>query len=49
MGSDHVTRNLVTGAPADDIIEGLAGRHFGEAVGRAINDQGVDSLTERMR
>ena len=49
MGNDHVTRNLVTGAPVDGVIDGLVGRHFGEAVGDAINDQGVDSLTERMR
>ena len=49
MGKDHVTLNLVTSSPADGVIDGLAGRHFGEAAGHAINDQGVDSLTERMR
>ena len=49
MGNDHDTLNLVTGAPADGVIDGLADRHFEEAVGHAINDQGVDSLTERIR
>jgi len=49
VGNDHVTLILVTGAPADGVIYGLVGRHFGEAVGDAINDQGVDSLAERMR
>ena len=48
MENGHDTLNLVTGTPVDGVIDGLADRHFEEAVGHAINDQGVDSLTERM-
>ena len=48
MGNDHVTLNLVTGAPADGVIRGAIGHYVGESAGDWLNDKGVDRVAASM-
>ena len=46
--NDHMTLNLVTTAPVDNVIGRLIGHYAGETAGDWLNNKGVDRVAESM-
>ena len=46
--NDHMTLNLVTTAPVDNVIGRLIGHYAGETAGDWLNDKAVDRVAASM-